>query len=162
MIRPDQLRAALRLWASGVTLVTVEHDDHRHGMTVSSFSSVSLEPPLVSVHIERRTRTHGLIQASGAFAVCILSGDQQHLAERFGGGISDEAERFSGLDYSLSELGNPIPDGCLVAFDCRVAAAHPAGTHTVFIGEVSHIHDSGQTTPLIYFNRNYRKLEDAS
>jgi flavin reductase (DIM6/NTAB) family NADH-FMN oxidoreductase RutF len=127
-------------------------------MTVSSFSSVSLEPPLVSVNIERRTRTHELIQASGSFAVCILSSDQQELAERFGGGIGDAEDRFSDLEFSLSGLGNPVPVGCLAVLDCRTVASHPAGTHSVVIGEAVAIQGDSRDSPLVYFNRSYRRL----
>lgn len=158
MIQPDELRSILRLWASGITLVTSEFEGALHGMTVSAFSSVSLEPPQVSVNIEQRTRTHRLMASAGKFAVCILSADQEPLARRFGGELPDAADRFAGLDYTLSELGNPIPNGCLATMECTVVGAHPAGTHTVFVGQVQAAQAGPGGAPLLYFNRSYRKL----
>jgi flavin reductase (DIM6/NTAB) family NADH-FMN oxidoreductase RutF len=160
--RPDELRSVLRMWASGVTLVTAQHNQQLHGMTVNSFSSVSLDPPLISVNIEQRTRTHALIQASGAFAVCFLASKQQWLAERFGGGIPDNEERFAGLEFSQGELGNSVPDGCLAVLECRAVAAHPAGTHTIFVGEVEAMQTSTESAPLLYFNQRYRFLAGES
>lgn len=161
MVQPDQLRSVLRLWASGITLVTAGHDGVLHGMTVSSFSSVALEPPLVSVNIERRTRTHRLMEAAGHFAVCVLSSEQQELAHRFGGGLPDHADRFADLEYTLSEQGNPIPDGCLAVMECQIVGAHPAGTHTVFIGQVQATRQSNRAKPLLYYDREYRQLTDS-
>jgi flavin reductase (DIM6/NTAB) family NADH-FMN oxidoreductase RutF len=160
VIDPERLRSVLRLWASGVTVVTAQHQGVLHGMTVSSFSSVSLDGSLVAVNIERRTRTHRLISESGSFAICILQAGQRDLAQRFGGALPDHADRFSGLDYSLGELGNPIPAGCLAAMECKIAAAHPAETHTVFLGEVFAVQFAEAGTPLLYFNRKYRQLSE--
>ena len=159
-VQPDQLRSALRLWASGVTLVTAGHQGVLHGMTVSSFSSVSLEPPLVSVNIERRTRTHQLMQSAGHFAVCVLSSEQRALARRFGGGLPDDSDRFVELEYSLSTDGDPIPDGCLAVLECRIVGSLPAGTHTVFIGQVQATRQADQASPLLYYDREYRRLAD--
>ena len=83
-VSPEELRSVLRQWASGVTVVTAGLDGALHGMTVSSFSSVSLEPPFISVNIERRTRTFSLMWEAGAFAVSILTSDQQAMAQHFG------------------------------------------------------------------------------
>lgn len=158
MIAPEALRSILRLWASGVTVVTCQHAEVLHGMTVSAFASVSLEPPQVSVNIERRTRTHRLMEQAGSFAVCILAAGQESLARRFGGELPDDSDRFGGLDYQLGELGHPILEGCLAAFECKVVGAHSAGTHTVFIGEVQTARADAANAPLLYFNRKYRHL----
>ncbi len=160
MVQPEQLRSVLRLWASGVTLVTAGHDGVLHGMTVSSFSSVALEPPLVSVNIERRTRTHQLMESAGHFAVCVLTDQQEELARRFGGGLPDDSDRFVDLQYSLSQHGDPIPDSCLAVLECRIVGAHPAGTHTVFIGQVQAASKSDHAGPLLYYDRQYREFVD--
>lgn len=148
----------LRLWASGVTVVTCQHAEVLHGMTVSAFASVSLEPPQVSVNIEQRTRTHRLMAEAGSFAVCILAAGQESLARRFGGELPDDSDRFAGLDYEWGELGHPLLNGCLAALECRIVGAHPAGTHTVFIGEVLSARADPAGAPLLYFNRKYREL----
>ncbi|MFQ5943409.1 MAG: flavin reductase family protein [Anaerolineales bacterium] len=159
-VSPEELRSVLRQWASGVTVVTGGVDGVHHGMTVSSFSSVSLEPPLVSVNIERRTRTHSLMLRAGAFAVCILASDQQELAQRFGGGVPDSEERLEGVAYRLGELGSPLLEGCLATLECRVHASLPAGTHSVFVGEAMEWDIDHDKTPLLYWRRDFRLIRE--
>ena len=158
-VSPEELRSVLRQWASGVTVVTSGLDGALHGMTVSSFSSVSLEPPLISVNIERRTRTFSLMTEAGAFAVSILANDQQDLAQHFGGGIPDNEERLKGLSYQLGPLGSPLLEGCLASMECRVQGALPAGTHSVFVGEVTSWNIQHGKLPLVYWQRDYQDLE---
>ncbi len=159
-IDSDRLRALMRQWASGVSLVTSRTDDRIHGMTVSSFTSLSLSPPLVLVSLERTTRTHGMVTDSGAFAVAILAADQQDLSDRFAGMAPDDIDRFRDISYTLTPNGCPIPDGCLAYLDCRVTAIHDVGTHTVFIGEVMSGEPLREAPPLVYFNRGYRSITD--
>ena len=155
-VGPDELRSVLRQWASGITVVTAGHEGVLHGMTVSSFSSVSLEPSLISVNIERRTRTHTLMTEAGAFGVNILASDQRDLALRFGGGVPDLEERMEGVVYSLSELGSPLLEGCLATLECHVRATLPAGTHTVVVGEVAAWDIDPAKSPLLYWRREFR------
>jgi len=159
-VGPEELRSVLRQWASGVTVVTAGLDGALHGMTVSSFSSVSLEPPLISVNIERRTRTHSLMMEAGAFGVCILASDQQDLALRFGGGVPDQEERLEGVAHRLGELGSPLLEGCLASLECRVHATLPAGTHTVFVGEATTWDIDLGISPLLYWQREFRSFEE--
>ena len=158
---PDALRAALRFWTTGVTIVAASHAGVRHGMTVNSFTSLSLDPPLVSVSLEKVTRTYGLVASSGVFAVTILSEDQGPLSDRFAGRDSEQSNRFEGLETLTLETGSPILSHGLAFFDCRVLARHDAGTHTVFISEVlacGQFSDADGRRPLAYFNRGYRRL----
>jgi flavin reductase (DIM6/NTAB) family NADH-FMN oxidoreductase RutF len=156
----EALRRAMRQWTTGVTVVTTELDGRRHGMTVNAFTSVSLEPPLVLVSLERTTRTHGLVEGSGRFGVTILAQDQQELSDRFAGRISDLADRFTGLETDTLVSGVPFIRGGLAYLDCKVVQRHPAGTHTLFIGEVIAVQSDGEEeSPLVYLNRAYRKLK---
>ena len=155
-VGPDELRSVLRQWASGITVVTAGHGGVLHGMTVSSFFSVSLEPPLISVSIERRTRTHALMTEAGAFGVNILASDQRDLALRFGGGVPDLEERLEGVAYRLGELGSPLLEGCLASLECRVRATLPAGTHTVVVGEVAAWDIDPGKSALLYWRREFR------
>jgi flavin reductase (DIM6/NTAB) family NADH-FMN oxidoreductase RutF len=161
-VSPEELRSVLRQWASGVTVVTAGIDGELHGMTVSSFSSVSLEPALISVNIERRTRTHSLMEESGAFAVSILASDQQNLAQHFGGGVPDTEERLEGVPYQLGPRGSPLLEGGLASLECRIHAVLPAGTHSVFVGEVVTWDIQGGKLPLVYWQRDYRDLSGDS
>ena len=158
MVDADELRGVMRQWATGVSLVTAQDGGRPHGMTVSSFTSLSLEPPLVLISLENNARTHRMVIESGAFAVSILDAAQEDLADRFAGRIPDGEDRFAGLAYETAQTGSPLPQGALAFLDCEVVSAQPAGTHTVFIGQVvaSVVRPGGQ--PLLYYNRNYRRL----
>jgi flavin reductase (DIM6/NTAB) family NADH-FMN oxidoreductase RutF len=157
-VDPEILRSVMRRWATGVTLVTA-HDGRRpHGMTVSSFTSVSLDPALILVSLETTTETHRMVQESGAFGVSILAEGQEDLAERFSGRVADGDDRFAGVSYKTAATGAPIPEGALAFLDCRVVAAHPAGTHTLFIGQVEAAGFRQDGRPLLYYDRDYRRL----
>ena len=161
-VGPDELRSVLRQWASGITVVTASHEGVLHGMTVSSFCSVSLEPPLISVNIERRTRTHALMTEAGAFGVNILASDQRDLALHFGGGVPDLEERLEGVAHSLGELGSPLLEGCLASLECRIQGTLPGGTHTVVVGEVTAWDIDPGKSPLLYWRREFRFFGDDS
>lgn len=157
----DELREAMRFWASGVAIVGAEYRGVRHGMTVSSFTSLSLEPPLVMVSLQKATRTHDLVIGSRSFGVSILKQDQLDLSNQFAGLDSETDDRFAGHDTYTLETGSPLLHEGLAFFDCRLVGQHDAGTHTVMIGEVAaaqvdQVGDQG--SPLVYFNRGYRKL----
>lgn len=156
---PDALRDALRFWTTGVTIVATKHEGTVHGMTLNSFTSLSLDPPLVSISLEKTTRTHQLVQASGVFAVTLLTMEQNALSDKFAGRDRSGEDRFEGVETFTMETGSPILAHGLAFFDCRVQSSHDAGTHTLFISEVlacGPIDDSAD--PLVYFNRGYRKI----
>jgi len=158
MLSGEDLRALMRNWATGVTLVTARDGQGPHGMTVSSFTSVSLEPPCILVSLERGTRTHAMVEAEGLFGVSILDEDQTELAERFAGRIGDGEDRFAGLEYDLTPAGVPIPRRTLAWLECRVMQSFPAGTHTLFVGEVLSGRQTTDARPLVYYQRDYRRL----
>jgi len=153
-----ELRSVMRRWASGVAIVSAQAGGRRHGMTVSSFTSVSLEPPLVVVSLENHSTTQGLVVASRAFAVNILDESQIDLAQRFAGGIPDAQDRFAGVAAEPGPSGSPILSGGLAYLDCRMTAAYPVGTHTLFVGEVVASATRQDGRPLLYFQRDYRRL----
>lgn len=157
-IPPEMLRAVMRHWATGVALVTVSAGKHAHGMTVNSFTSISLEPPLILVSMESSTRTHQMALDERRFAVTILRADQRELSNVFAGRTSDEGDRFKGVDAVLTPSGIPVPTDHLAVLDCAVEQTIDAGTHTVFIARVEHAEISGDNPPLLYFNRDYRRL----
>lgn len=157
-VSSDDLRAWMRQWASGVTLVTAQDGRGPHGMTVSSFTSLSLDPPLVMISLEQGTRTYQMVRQVGRFAVVMLRADQQDLAERFAGGVEDSDSRFEGVPHRRSPGGSPIPEARLAYLDCRVVDSHSAGTHTIFIGQVTGGEAADSGAPLLYYNRDYRRL----
>jgi flavin reductase (DIM6/NTAB) family NADH-FMN oxidoreductase RutF len=158
-VDPEELRAAMRQWATGVTVVSAEYDGVRHGMTVSSFTSVSLAPPLVLVSLERAASTHQLVKQAGHFGVTILSQGQQLISDRFAGRIPGLVDRFAGLETFTLASGTPLLVGGLAAFVCRVVVTYTAANHSVFIGEVLAVHIGQPGTPLLYYDRDYGRLE---
>ncbi len=154
----DEFRAAMRRWATGVTIVTAQNGTVRHGMTVSSFTSLSLEPPLVMVSLEQTASTTRLIQSSGAFGVSILADDQRVISDRFAGRIIEISDKFAGLEWTTLITGAPLLVNALAGFDCRVVSSHTVGTHILFIGEVLALRSTNNSNPLIYFERDYHQV----
>lgn len=155
---PEQLRDAMRAWTTGVAVITATHNGQRYGMTVNSFTSISLEPPLVSVTLKRLTHTHELVERSGEFAITILSAEQKHLSDRFAGKIPHVADRFEGVETETLLTNAPLIKGGMAYFNCRVANAFPAGENTLFIAEVVAARGEGEGDPLVYHNRVFWKL----
>ncbi len=160
MIDPELLKAVLRQWTSGTTLVTAQYAGVPHGMTVTSFTSVSLDPPLILVCLKQKTRTHGMVATSGAFAVSVLADDQDELSVRFASRDAEVGERFEGLGYRTGVSGAPILEDCLAYFDCLVVSASDHGTHTVFVGKVLDAKVAREARPLIYYNRAFHRLPE--
>lgn len=159
LIDSEELRQLMRNWASGVTVVTASDGEHRHGMTVSSFTSLSLQPPRVLVSLEKTSRTHQLIQHSGFFGITILAQDQQSISDRFAGRIGTlDENRFEGLAVEVLTSGAPFIVGGLAYLDCHIVHSFDTGTHTLFIGEVIAMFNALSGQPLLFFNREYRTL----
>lgn len=155
----DQLRHGMRQWASGIGVATAEFEGERHGMTVSSFTSVSVDPPIVLVSTQKGTRTHDLILRAGAFAVTLLAEDQQDISEIFAGRIPEHEDRFAGMKLERLETGSPVITGGLAAFDCRLVGTYETDTTTVLFGEVVEACvGDGSKGPLLYYNQGYHFL----
>ena len=154
----DELRKAMRSWATGITLVTVAHEGAQHGMTVSSFTSISLEPPLISVSLYKSSRTHELVSAAGHFGVTVLAANQEEISNIFAGRVPDTEDRLAGLKTETLSSGAPFISGGLSFFDCRVTQEIPLGTNTLFIAEVLDARAQDDGEPLLYFNQKYQKL----
>lgn len=154
---PEQVRHAMRAWASGVTIVTAAHKKEQHGMTVSSFASVSLDPPLLMVALQKTTRTSRLVSRAQAFGVTILSAVQREISERFSGRSDELNDRLEGIETETLDTGAPLIKGGLAYFDCRLRQTMEAGTSIIFIGEVVAARQfEGQ--PLVYHNRQYQQI----
>lgn len=158
VLDPEQLRQSMRAWTSGVTVVTASHADEQHGMTVSSFTSIALEPPLVIVSLQTISRTHELVLQSNTFAITILADDQQEISDRFAGRMSDTEDRFAGLETETLVTGAPFIKGGLAYLDCRVSQTIEVGTNTLFLAEVVSARGNSEGKPLVYHDRKYQKL----
>lgn len=157
-IDPQVYRATLAQWASGVTIVTSIHNGERVGITASSFSSLSLDPPRVLISVAKRLQTHQAIVDSQSFAVSILTTEQQEWGMRFAGMVPEGSDRFAGIEAFTAVTGCPLLPDALAWLDCRVAMAHDGGDHTIFIGEVVAADASGGDNPVIYYHRQWREL----
>ncbi len=157
-ISPEQFRIVMRRWTSGVTIITAREGGVIHGMTASSFSSVSLDPPLVLTVLANTSRTGEMIRRSGCFGVTILAEHQRELAETFAGRIRDTEERFARAALETLTSGVPFITGGLAFLDCRLVQTIPAGSSTVYLGEVTAAFSRGDGKPLVYFGREYQEL----
>lgn len=149
-----QFKLAMSHFASGVTVVTTQHDGRPYGMTVASFASLSLNPPLVLVCIEKGVKTHEAVDSSGVFGVSVLAQSQATISNRFAAKTDD---KFTGISLRDGELGIPLIEGAICTLECRVQDRLPGGDHTIFVGEVVRADTIGGT-PLVYFRSNYREL----
>ena len=157
-IDPEQLRHAMRAWTTGVAVITAAHNGQKYGMTINSFTSVSLEPPLVSVTLKQLTHTHELVVKSGEFSITILSSDQKELSLRFAGKLSDIKDRFDGIPTETLIMDAPLLKGGIAYFNCRVVNSMPIGENTFFLAEVIAARGEGDGEPLVYHNRVYWEL----
>ena len=154
-VSKDEFRSAMSRFASGVTVVTTRTEDHQpNGLTVSSFASLSLEPPLVLVCIDQRASIHDLLVEGHYFAVNVLAEAQEILSRRF---ASRDADRFSGTGYVDGVTGVPILNDVVAAIECRIVHTYSGGDHTIVVGEVEHA-IVGDGKPLAYFRGGYAQL----
>jgi flavin reductase (DIM6/NTAB) family NADH-FMN oxidoreductase RutF len=156
-ISAEDFKRALSQRASGVAVVTARSGDRIHGMTVSAFTEVSLDPPLVLVCADKASNTLPVIRAGGVFAINVLARDQQELSHRFAL-KRDEDKRFDGLETDVGRTGAPLLRGVAVNIDCRVVAEHEHGDHVVYIGRVEEVR-SFEREPLLYFRGAYGRFE---
>lgn len=149
-----RFRQAMGYFASGVTVVTTEHAGRLYGMTVSSFCSLSLHPPLVLICIDQTVSTHAGIAAAGRFVINILEKRQEHISRRF---ASRDDEKFIGVAWHAGRLGLPVLDDVLAVIECNLHAALPGGDHTIFVGEVvdAVVYEG---SPLLYYRRGYHEI----
>lgn len=155
-----ELRRALGSFATGVTIVTTRDPGGATlpaadvGLTVNSFSSVSLEPPLVQWCIARRAASFEAFGRASHYAVHVLGADQQDLSQRF---ATHGIDRFEGLPLERGPQGLPLIPGCVSRFVCRIAERYEGGDHLILLGEVQGF-ETGEASPLLYLRGQYRAL----
>ncbi len=156
MIDPDLFRAVLGRFASGVTVVTTRDAAGRdHGLTVSAFSSLSLEPPLVLVCIDQSSSVQPVLREASHFVVNVLASTQEALSRRFSG---RDLDRFDGSGYSRGNTGLAVLDEVLAYLECRVAHRLDQGDHTIFVGEVLSLELGRPGAALVYVGGGYRSV----
>jgi flavin reductase (DIM6/NTAB) family NADH-FMN oxidoreductase RutF len=154
-IDPLLYRRTCAKFATGITVVTVADEHGRpHGVTVNSFSSVSLQPPLVLVSIDLKNSLLGHFISCTSFAINVLAEDQEPLSHRF---ASANENRFEGVSWSKAKSGSPLLDGAIAHLECSVARRFEVGDHTLLIGEVLRAGFHGGK-PLVFFDSSYQRL----
>lgn len=150
-----EFRHALGAFATGITVVsTVTENGRFDGLTVNSFNSVSLTPPLILWSLSLATPNFPALKTIPRFAVNILAADQIAIAERF---AILNGDQFDGLETTLGLGGVPLLPGCVAVLECRTETTYPGGDHIIFIGRVERLHYDGRE-PLVYWKSGYRKL----
>jgi len=160
---PLQFRRVMGSFATGVTVITMPTRDGAWGMTANSVTSVSLEPTLVLVSIDKTTRTYQHIQASGVWAVNILAATQETISRTFALKDIEEERTMISTPYHPGVTGAPIIEGCLSYLDCRTWATYDGGDHTLFLGEVrdAAVVDP-DSPPLLFFKGRYARLAETA
>lgn len=157
-VSPDAFRSALRKFASGVTIVTVAAGAELHGMTASSFASVSLSPPLILVCLDKSSRTRSLVAQTGSFAVNVLRSDQQEASRAF---ALPGTKPFATIAHRLGDNGAPVLEDAIAVLECSTYRVFEAGDHEVVLGEVTAA-AAGGGDPLLYYDGAYRSLGSSS
>jgi 3-hydroxy-9,10-secoandrosta-1,3,5(10)-triene-9,17-dione monooxygenase reductase component len=155
---PAAFRRVMGQFATGVTVITVQHGDHIHGMTANAFTSVSLDPPLVLFCVTKTARMAALIREVHGFAINILSEHQQDVSRQFAGSKKDDLDRAVALRRGPIA---PLIDGSLTAVSCTIEAIHEGGDHWIVVGRVVSVHeplDSVLRDPLVFFRSRYQEL----
>ena len=160
-IEPRLFRSVMRNFATGVTVVTTRSSYGDIGITVNSLTSVSLEPTLVLICIDRGAFSHPWLLESGVFAVNILSEHQEDCARLFASRAAGADPKLAGVPFRRGRTGAPIFERALAYLDCRVVATYPGGDHTIFLGEVEDAAVLDESVgALLYFRGDYARLAD--
>jgi len=157
-VSADDFKGALGSWAAGVTVVTTRHDKLVYGLTVSSFSSLSLEPRLIMVCFANANHIVHMVKESNAFAVSILSEDQAEIANWFSRSGREPVETYAEFTTIEWHTGSPIIAGAVAHLDCELESLVVRGDHTIAIGAVVGASFDATLKPLMYYRRGYRKL----
>lgn len=154
----DDFKEALSCWASGVSVVTTNADGMLYGLTVSSFSSLSLEPPLVLVCLANTNRLPDLLGQAGAFAVSILARGQERASSYFAQSGRMPTPHFVEIDGEWTDHGQPVVKGAMAWMVCTLHHRIPQGDHTIVVGQVVEARSRPDLEPLLYFRRGYRTV----
>lgn len=151
-VTPQQLRSVLGHFATGLTIITSTTPDGPAGFTCQSFASLSLDPALVTFSPARTSSSWPLLRATGRFTINILPAEHQHLSAQF---ARSGADKFAGVNYSLSPLGNPVLDQALAWVDCEFHQEYDGGDHTIVVGSVRSLEARAEAEPLLFYKGAY-------
>ncbi len=154
-IESRELRNVMGHFATGVTIITTKDVNGKpFGLTANAFSSLSLDPPLLLICVDKKVDCYAYFEESKVFGVNFLSEGQDHLSTRF---ATKGIEKFEGVSYTLGELGVALLDGALAHIECQLASAYEGGDHTVYLGEIVRV-IVFEERPLLFYRGKYYKL----
>jgi flavin reductase (DIM6/NTAB) family NADH-FMN oxidoreductase RutF len=156
MVGGEELRALMRYWPHGVSVLTVDYEGDRMGVTLSSLVSLSLEPPLVGISVGKQASCYELLRRAGAFAVSMLGAEQEEIARRFAAG-RPPIVHWHGVDAREGQVA-PLIEGGVGWIEARTVAEHDVGDHTFFVGEPLTVERGPSTRALMYRDRAYHGL----
>ena len=157
---PNAFRQIMGRFPTGVTVVTTVDDCRLHGITVNALTSVSLDPLLVLVCVDRQAKAHAQIERVGRFAVNFLGAEQEAVSRVFAASSEPEDGRLRGVPFRMGAHGTPLLEGCLGHLECAVADRFAGGDHTIFLGSVLGGDLERDGPPLLYFQGTYLRLKD--
>lgn len=156
-IEKNELRRVMGHFATGVTVITtVSKDGAPYGLTANAFTSVSLEPPLLLVSVDRKAESFPYFEESKVFTVNILRDNQEAISRRF---AVSGGKKFEGIAYHIGGNGAPILDDALAHIECRLYAAHDGGDHMIYLGEIMEA-ETREGKPLLFYRGGYRSLNE--
>jgi 3-hydroxy-9,10-secoandrosta-1,3,5(10)-triene-9,17-dione monooxygenase reductase component len=158
-LSPHRLRHVLGHFATGLTVITAATPTGPAGFTCQSFASLSLDPALVMFSPARSSSTWPLLRAAGRFTVNILTAEHQHLAGQFARSGTD---KFAGVGYTTSPLGNPVLDEALAWVDCELHQEYDGGDHTIVVGGVRSLSARSDADPLVFFRGAYSGVQPSA
>mgnify|MGYP002870517908 FL=1 len=150
-ITDDTFKELMKRFASGVTLITFENNGKYGGLTVSSFCSLSMNPPLILICIDKKIPSHNTLQNGSSFGVNICNSEQGKLAWDFANSNIDKNELILSLNHEVTSSKVPLLTDCLASMECTIKEAHEGGDHTIFVGQIKQGNFDEESEPLIYY-----------
>jgi flavin reductase (DIM6/NTAB) family NADH-FMN oxidoreductase RutF len=157
-IDPLEFRSIIGHFPTGVTVITTAAGEELQGMTANAVTSLSLDPMLVLVCVDKGTHTHRVLEDGGVFVVNILGEHQEEVSRLFARRAEPEIGSLRGQRFILGETGAPILEDCLAFLECKVAYVHDGGDHSIFLGEVIEGGIVGDVRPLVFYRGRYHGL----
>tara|TARA_A100000164_G_scaffold223397_1_gene198086 strand:- start:1321 stop:1809 length:489 start_codon:yes stop_codon:yes gene_type:complete len=150
-VTDDTFKELMKRFASGVTLITFENDGKYSGLTVSSFCSLSMNPPLILICIDKKIPSHNSLENGSSFGVNICNSEQGKLAWDFANSNVDKNELILSLNHKVTENKVPLLTDCLASMECTIKEAYEGGDHTIFVGQIEQGNFNEESEPLIYY-----------
>ncbi|HLI45607.1 MAG TPA: flavin reductase family protein [Geobacterales bacterium] len=153
----EELRKVMRVYPQGVTVVTTKFENSLYGLTVSAFTSISLDPPLIMISISKLSSMHKILSNCESFTINFLAEDQKIVSDIFAGRIKVK-DRFEAVQYFTERTGCPIIKGVRAFIECKKTIAYDAGDHSIILGEVINARKLNDKNPLVYYNQQYTTI----